>query len=123
MARQARPDHVFIGNHTYEIRWLTMDEWDENRLDPEADACTYARRNIIFIRLYPETSESHYHEVLWHEIGHAVWDTTMLTHADLSKHDDAEEFVVGLQSPAQMFVIHHNPALMAWFMSDGAERR
>lgn len=121
-ARVPRPDHLFIGNHTYEVLWLTHEEWEAERLDPEADAVTYARRNQIFIRL-AVAHESHYQEVLWHEIAHAVWDATMLTHADLSKQDDPEEFVIGIQSPPMVFVLKQNPHFTKWLMSDGAVAR
>lgn len=113
-----KPEHVFVGNHTYRIEWMSNDEWDTNRLDPEADALTFARRQLIIVRTYEEANESHYQEVLWHEITHACWDTTMLTHTALGEQKDPEEFVVGLQSPAQVFVLRHNPELVKWLMSD-----
>lgn len=115
----ARPDHVYIGNHTWSIAWLSQDQWAEARMEDAADALTLARRNTIVVRLDPDASESHYQETLWHEITHAIWDNTMLTHQDLSKQDEAEEFVVALVSPWQLFVIKQNPKLVQWLQADG----
>lgn len=113
-----RPDHVFIINHTYQIIWLNEDEWLDDRHDPDSDAETYARVNHIYMRIRQGVHETHYQEVLWHEIGHCIWDCTMLTHVDLHELKDAEEFVVGLQSPPMVFVLRQNPDLLKWLVSD-----
>lgn len=115
-----RPDHVFIGNHTWRIEWMTQDQWAEARLDDGADAMTLARRNLIVIRLDPDAMESHYQEVLWHELGHAIWDATMLAHQDLAKQDgEAEEFIISLTAPQELFIMKQNPKLLEWLMADG----
>jgi len=122
--RVSRPDHVFIGNHTYRIEWVDVQEWEERRLADDADAMTHARHQTIQVRLYSQhTMESHYQEVLLHEITHACWDSTMLTHADLAAQEDAEEFVISLQSPALLFVLKQNPELTKYLMSDGTVTR
>jgi hypothetical protein len=119
MAYAPRPEHIFIGNHTYQVEWLSQNEWEDRRLDEHADALTHARHQLIQIRTYAPSRESHYQEVLFHELTHAVWDSTMLTHADLSAQEDPEEFVIGLQSPQLLFILKQNPDLVKWLMSDG----
>lgn len=114
-----RPEHLFIGNHTYQVEWLDEDEWEDRRLESDADALTHARHQLIQVRCYRSARESHYQEVVLHEITHAVWDATMLTHAKLAEQDDDEEFVVSLQTPALLFVLKQNPHLMRWLMDDG----
>lgn len=118
-AHVPRPDHAFVGNHTYSIEWLDVQEWEDRRLDDSADAMTHARHQTIQVRVYGPSAESHYQEVLLHELLHTVWDSTMLTHQDLTKQDDAEEFVISMQSPPLLFILKQNPDLVKWLLSDG----
>lgn len=121
--RASRPDHMFMGNHTYEICWLTEDEWQNNHLDINADACTYVSRQTIFVRLREGSHESHYQELIIHECLHTIWDATGLTNVNLSDVEDAEEFSIGLITPLTLFLLKMNPSLTAWILSDGAEVR
>lgn len=116
----ARPDHVFINQHVWSIEWLTPDEWVDQRHPASADGVCYARKNLIVIGLESGARESHYQETLWHEIGHAIWDTTGCTHymKDVEA-DEREEFTIGIQSGPMLFVMQQNPDLMAYLMSDG----
>lgn len=111
---------MFVGNATYRIEWLTPDEWQQGRHDDTADGITYCTVTTIVVRLHAGAPESHYQEVVWHEICHAIWDTTMLTHYHSNPDEgDREEFIIGATTPAQVFVIKQNPALMAWLLDDG----
>lgn len=118
--RHPRPEHVFIGNHTWEIRWIDTDQWTVEREPEDADAVTHARINQIAVKLDPGAMESHYQESVVHEIMHAVWDATMLTHYHSNVTDsDREEFIVGASTPMLLFVIKQNPQLVAWLLDDG----
>lgn len=114
----ARPEHAFIGNHTYAIEWLGDEDWQRLHLVEGADGATYATQQTIYMHIRGNARESHYQEILLHELTHAVWDVTGLTHVDLAKHDEAEEFIVGIQAPQLLFVLKQNPPLVKYLMSD-----
>lgn len=119
-----RPDHVFVGNRTYQIMWFAEEEWDAKHLADDADGLTYAAQSMIYVRLRGEALEAHYQEVVFHEVTHACWDATMLTHYhDNVGKDDREEFIIGATTPALLFVLQQNPALVKWLTSNGAVRR
>jgi hypothetical protein len=114
---------VFVLTKTYEVLWLNEEEWSLNHLREEDAGLTYASRNTIYMRLLPGATEANYQEVLLHEITHAVWAETMLTHLDISKQDDEEESVISLQSPGLLFVLHHNPEVVKYLTSNPSVRR
>lgn len=117
-AHVARPEHAFIGNHTYAIEWLTDEQWQPKHLPLDADGATYATQQTIYMHIRGNARESHYQEILLHELCHGVWDSTMLTHADLGKQEEPEEFVISIQSPALLFVFRQNPHIVKYLMSD-----
>lgn len=122
--RVPRPDSVKVGNHQYSIVWLTTDEWLQGHHPDEADGTTYSRANIIVIKLDSEAQESHYQEVVVHEVMHAVWDETMATHYHGNvDEEEREEFLVGLTSPAMLAVLKDNSHLVKYLVSDGYHRR
>ena len=118
-----RPDHAFIGNHVYRVEWLTNEEWEAARHPNDAAACTEAERNLIAIRLKADGYESFYQELLIHELTHAAWDATMLTHAPLDSIEDKEEFIIGTQSPALLGILKNNPHIIQYLISDGTVLR
>lgn len=119
MPHTSRPDFVHVGNHAYRIMWLSQDEWEDMHLDQDSDACTYASRQMIYVRLISGAQESHYQELILHEITHAVWDSTMLTHVKMSEPEDPEEFIIGIQSPALLFALRMSEDMTKWLLSDG----
>lgn len=124
---EPRPDHAFIGNHTYAIEWLSVEEWSRRDMPGDKDGLTYSDRSLILMRGVPDRPESLYQEVLLHELTHAIWDTVGLSlmedwHKDESQHD-VEEKVILFQSPMMLFVLKHNPHIIAWLLSDGQVRR
>jgi hypothetical protein len=121
----ARPEHAFVGNDTYSIEWLTEDEWQDKHLGDKNGAETHASICAIFMRLRTGAPESRYQEVLLHELTHCAWDTTQLCHQDFGniKTDDLEEFVIGIQTAALLFIMKHNPQVVAWLLSDGTDKR
>lgn len=121
--RAARPDVVKVGNHMYNIEWLSLDEWEARHFDEGNDASTHSTVQKVYIMLHKDAQESHYQEVLWHELTHAVWDSTMLTHVTLGDVDEPEERVIMHQSPGQVALLKENPDLVAYLMSDGTEVR
>lgn len=118
-----RPDHAFVGNHTYDIEWLTAGEWEGRRMQENADAVTFATQQYIGLLLHDGVQESHYQEVLLHELTHAAWDASMLTHVDLSEIEDHEEFLISAQSPPLLGILKSNPDIVKYLMSDGQVRR
>lgn len=114
-----RPGEIQIGNHLFRIDWLSPEEWESARHPDSAAAVTEAEGQMIGIRLKASAAESFYQELLFHEITHAVWDSTMLTHAPLDSIEDKEEFVISLQSPVMLGVLRTNPHLVKYMMSDG----
>lgn len=123
--RVPRPDHVFIGNDTYSIEWLTEEEWQQRKYNTDAAAETHSELSLIVMRLQPGKREQRYHEHLWHEITHACWDLTALAHTnwDDIKAENLEEHIVVVQAPAQLFVLTKNPHVVAWLLSDGTDIR
>ncbi len=114
-----RPVSAKIGVHTYEIKWLSEDEWAIANLKPSALGTTYSYKQQIYMRLTTQCSESGLQEVLLHELTHAVWDATQMTHTDLNDIKDPEEFVIALQSPSLLGVFKDNPHVVKYLMSDG----
>lgn len=114
-----RPDFAYVGNHCYRIEWLTEDEWTGQRLDLDDQAQTWSARQLILMRLAPDAQESLYQETLLHELTHAVWDATALTHVKMTEPADPEEFIIALQTPALLFILKMNPQLTPWLLSDG----
>lgn len=127
-ANTARPDHAFIGNHTYSIEWLTTDEWVGRDFPIDKDGLTYGAKSVIFVRLIPERPEALYQEILFHELTHAVWDTVGLSliedwHTHGESSNSVEENVILLQTPMLLFVLKQNPAITKWLQADGQVRR
>lgn len=121
-----RPDFVFVGTKTYEVMFLDEQEWARNHLSESDAGLTYASSNQIYVRLLPGATEANVQQVLLHEILHAVWAETHLTHLleGLPENpDDKEEMIVGMQAPALLFVIQQNPQLVAYLTANGAVRR
>lgn len=121
--RAARPEVVKVGNHFFNIEWLSLDEWEARHFDESNDAATHSTVQKVYIMLHKGAQESHYQEVLWHELTHACWDSTMLTHVDIKQVEEPEEVVIMHQSPAHVAMIKENPDLVAYLMSDGTEVR
>jgi hypothetical protein len=119
VAYAPRPDEVVVGNQVYNIEWLDMEQWHLAQEDAGNAGVTRAGMSLIRIQCQPGTPESRYQEVLLHELVHAVWDATMLTHIDLSPIDDKEEFIVGLQSPLLLGILKGNPGLIKYLLSEG----
>lgn len=115
-----RPDHLFVGPHTFEIRWLTEDEWNHGRYDETAAGLTDHHEHYIAMRMGAGCRESNYQTFLLHEVQHAVWATIGLNHLHTSFTDDErEENVILLTSPMLLFVMQQNPTLIAYLQSDG----
>lgn len=118
-----RPGHVFVVAKTYEIVWLTEEEWHNNNLNESDAGLTYSSRNMIYMRLMPMSTEGNYQEILLHEITHAVWAETHLTHLNLTEPEEPEEAIIGIQTHGLLFVLQQNPHVTKYLTSDGALRR
>lgn len=111
-----RPDHVFIGTNTWAIEWLNDTEWAEAMEDVENDGVTRAVRQIIRIRCQTHASDGRLRDILIHELCHAIWDNSGLSSIEVGQVDRevSEENIVALFSPSLLFVLKHNPELVAW---------
>lgn len=125
-ANHPRPDHAWVGAKTYDILWYNEEEWADNHLNENDCGLTYAGRNHIYMRLMPGATEGNFQEVLLHEITHAIWNETHLTHLNdtLAKDpSDLEETVIGIQSPALLLMLQQNPHIVGYLQADPAARR
>lgn len=119
-----RPDHVFIGHMTFQIAWLSEDEWDDRRLGLDLRGLTDHMKAFIGIRLMPSSPEAMYQETLVHELSHAIWAVLGLNHNQAHyPNDEREEAIIVQQSPAWLFCLQNNPTLVAYLMSDGTVER
>lgn len=120
-----RPEVLKIGLHYYAVDWLTHGEWDA-RHDTAQDGMTDASKHLIEIRLHEQVGESHYQQVLWHEVQHAVWNAVQINLQPKwseGDEDDVEERVIVTTSPLFVGVLQDNPALIAYLVSPGGTRR
>jgi hypothetical protein len=121
-----RPDHVFIHNHTYEIKWMNAEEWQRGDYSTDEDGLTYNDRGLILMRLVPDRLESMYQETLMHEIMHAIWcDTGLSLHGDWDSGEigDKEEYIILRTSPSLVFMLKNNPHVTKYLLADGNVRR
>lgn len=119
-----RPEWAYVGNHTFSIEWLETGDFQRATDRNDADGVTWDDRNLILIRVQPGAYESHYQEVLMHELTHAVWGAVKLTQmvADLPK-DGLEENCILASAPGVLFLLKHNPHVVAYLTSDGTVQR
>lgn len=110
-----RPLHAFIGNKTYQIQWVTEDEWQTAGKRGDKEGATFQGVCVIEVRLCPGYSEDHLRENLLHELLHGVWAETGLTnyYGDLDRVN-LEESLVGMQSPSLLFILRQNPEVVAY---------
>lgn len=114
-----RPGEAHVGNHLYTILWASGDEWDAARHPEAAAAVTEGDLNTITVRLKQGMAESVYQELLLHELTHAGWNATMLTHAPLDAIEDVEEFIVAAQTPVLLGILRDNPHIVKYLQSSG----
>lgn len=121
-----RPDEVVVGPHLYTIEWLDTDEWMGRDFDMEKGGLTFNHKYKIFIRLTPDTPESHYQETVLHEVTHAIWSTVGFNYVDglfAEANHDVEERVILMQTPLLLHVLKENPILAKYVLSEGRETR
>lgn len=122
-ARVARPSSVKVGLVTYQIRWLTQEEWQLGNHDENAGGLTYHRQQYIAVQLLPGSQEITYQEILFHEIQHAVWGISMMSAYDFTaaaSHDgDVEEAAIRMTTPIFMMVLRDNPEVFKYITSHG----
>lgn len=126
MVHVPRPEHAFIGNHTYTIDWLSNDDWFGRDFDMSKDGLTYGHKSAIFIRLVPERAESLYQEIVLHELTHASWDSSgfsLIENWHVGDQRDVEENVILTQTPGMLFLLKQNPHVTKWLLADGQVRR
>ena len=112
-----RPDSVVIGHQTFTVSYMTEDEWSEARWPEEAAGVTQEHMGFIGLRMEHNLTENKLRERLLHEILHACWAVTNLTHLmdmDGGLPDDLEESVQLIQTPPLLQALRDNPALVKY---------
>lgn len=115
-----RPDAVKVGHMTFGIEYVTEQEWLEHYSGYEEDGgLTFHNWSKIVIRLVPGITDMVIREVLLHEVLHAIWSTSMLSHwaGDLAA-DKIEEGIIQAQSPMMLGVLKDNPAFLTYIIDD-----
>jgi hypothetical protein len=118
----ARPDTVVIGHQTFSIAYMTEDEWSAERWPDEAAGVTSEHRAFIGLRLEDEVTENKLRERLLHEIMHACWAVSNLTHLidmDGGLPNDGEESIMLIQTPPLLMVLRENPHVVKYLTDSG----
>jgi hypothetical protein len=122
-ARVPRPTSVKVGIINYKIKYCTEVDWERYGNDNEAGGLTRNRQQEIHVLLIHDADEVIYQEVLLHEIQHAVWSTTMMSHHDfrndISDGEGVEEVAIRMTTPLLMMVLRDNPQVFRYITSDG----
>lgn len=116
-----RPTRIKVLTVTYEVQWLTEDQWYANHLDGDAVGLTSRDGGEILMRTDPTTNEDSLRATLLHEVMHACTQTTRLD-KHLDAVDDKEEFFVALVAPILLLVMNDNPNLVAYLLNLGAAK-
>lgn len=112
-----RPDTVKIGVQDYRIEYLSSDEWEDRRYPDEALGVTFSDRAEITVKLAGGQSENRLRSIILHEITHAVWGETGLTHLvemEGGLPDDQEEAIILAQSLMLLGVLRDNPHVVKY---------
>jgi hypothetical protein len=106
-----RPKSIHVGAFVYRIEYLDEIAWQAANEDDSLGGVTRAAVGSIRVRLPHEVSEQIVREILLHEVLHAVWHSTMLTHVMSEYKDsvDVEETVCQATSPMLLQVLIDNP--------------
>ncbi len=123
MAFAPRPEGVWVTDHWFRIEWLDSGEFIMRTDRDDADGVTWDHRKSILVRLHPETPESHYQDVVLHEVTHAVWGVVRLTQLVEDIKDNHEEQVILMQTHGLLSVLKNNPEFVRWLQSDGTVMR
>lgn len=116
-----RPDEVVVMHQHFNIQWLTEEEWNRAGWPDGAGGVCSEHQALIALRLEFDLTENKLRERLLHEITHACWATTNLTHVidmDGGLPNDTEESILLMQTPPLLMVLRQNPAVMAWLVDD-----
>jgi hypothetical protein len=115
-----RPDHVKVGHMTFTIEYVTEQEWLETYNGYEEDGgLTFHNWAKIVIRLVPRITDQVIREVLVHEVLHAIWSVSMLSHwAGELTAEKTEEGIIQAQSPMIVGVLKENPEFLAYIIDD-----
>lgn len=120
-----RPQVIKVASHYYTVTWLTHSEW-ATRHDEPSDGCTLASKHEIHMRLHDGVGESHYQQVLLHEVLHAVFNASglaLMPEAYEGDDEVVEERIVLTTAPVLVMVLHDNPDLVRYLTAPGQVRR
>lgn len=112
-----RPDTVKVGHQHYSIEYLTQGEWDDQRHPEEAAGITQADEGSIKLVISDRLDECKLRERLLHEISHAVWAASNMTHLvtmDGGLPNDIEESILLVQSTDLLCVMRENPLVVKY---------
>lgn len=117
----ARPTKVKVGWHTFQIRWLTRQQWALEKHDQDSAGSTYISRSLIVLCTHDDDDnkidEQLLREVLMHEILHAVWHVSALAYDTVSRdHEDLEEYTLRFISGVILQVLKDNPPVLKYLL-------
>jgi len=113
--RPKRPTKVKVLTVTYDIHWLTEDEWYKARLDGDAVGMTERDMASICLRADSTASEDALRATLTHELMHACTQA-MRVDSELANVSDGEEFFVSIIAPTFLHVLQANPAVVKYLL-------
>jgi hypothetical protein len=108
---------VTVGHQVFSINYLTEDEWSAERWPDEAAGVTYEHMGFIGLRMEANITENKLRERLLHEILHACWAVSNLTHLmdmDGGLPDDMEESIQLIQTVPLLQTLRDNPEVVAY---------
>lgn len=110
-----RPSKVKVLTVTYDIHWLTEDEWYAARLDGDAVGITERDMASIAMRADSTANEDALKATLMHELMHCCTQAARVD-KELANVSDGEEFFIAIISPLLLHVLQANPKVAAYLL-------
>ena len=110
-----RPSKVKVLTITYNIHWLSEDEWYAARLDTGSVGITERDSGTIALRADKTASEEALKATLLHEVLHTCTQA-MRVECNLDHVQDGEEFFVSIVAPLLLAVLRENPPLTKYLL-------
>lgn len=115
--KSERPTSLKLGHLRFEILWREDSDW------PDKDKCglTLPMQGAIMVRLNDDSpdgggwyTEDNLREILVHEIIHAAYHVSSLTHYPRPKDGDIEEYVCSILAGPIAQVFQDNPKVVKY---------
>lgn len=116
-----RPRRLVVGWATWDIQWLTDEEWlSHDLLNPNNGGETHPTTHTIYVRLqHPGQGmcdSTSLKEVLVHEVLHAIFHSANLGYGIVqeTKRHRLEEAIVGGMAGPLLATMRDNPTFAKW---------